>query len=93
MHEYTMGELLDQNRTLRNAQKACEACGPNVARWEDGEPANLEAAAEGAYEWLVYLQAGSKALRMSVEDWDSLDRCMEALRGFMRPNAQVKPQV
>ena len=85
-----IGRLESENRTLRIAQKACETCGPNSARWEDDAPANLEAAAEDAHKWLAYLQARSKTLTMDSLQWDKLDRCMEALRGFMRPNAAVQ---
>ena len=57
-----------------------------TAVWEDGEPANLLAAGEDAYNWLAWVQA-RKATGMSAEDRDRLDRCMYALRSFLRPNA------
>ena len=82
-----LGDLVDalraENATLRNAQKACEHCGPNSARWQDGEPANLEAAAADAYEWLKYLQARGMKLYMSTDEWNKLDSCMIALHAFM----------
>ena len=86
-----MQRLQSENRTLRIAQKACETCGPNSPRWEDGEAANLEAAGEDAYEWLIYLQARNKTLKMDSLRWEKLDRSIEALRAFMRRNAGVKP--
>lgn len=54
-----------------------------MAIWHDGEPANLEAAAEDAYQWLAFTQSRAPLLKMSAQDWDSLDRCMEAIRGFL----------
>lgn len=54
--------------------------------WTEGEPDNLEAAAEDAYKWLAYTQARSKKIGMTTEDWGRLDSCMEALRGFLTPN-------
>ena len=59
-----------------------------TAAWEDGEPANLLAAGEDAYNWLAWVQARAKISGMSAEDWDRLDRCMYALRSFLRPNTQ-----
>ena len=77
-----------ERRKMKDHVRACSD--PQfhpVSAWEDGEPANLLAAGEDAYNWLAWLQARSKAVGMSTEDWDRLDRCMYALRSFLRPNA------
>ena len=46
--------LQTENTSFRAAMKACEDCGPNDPVWIDGEPANLEAAAADALEWLRF---------------------------------------
>jgi hypothetical protein len=66
-------------------QAMAEAAPMIAAQWDDGEPANLLAAGADAYEWLKYLQARSKLLKMTTADWDKLDRCMAALRSFVEP--------
>ena len=46
--------LQAENVSFRAAMKACEDCGPNDPVWVEGEPANLEAAAADALEWLQF---------------------------------------
>lgn len=80
--------LRAENTTFRNAMKACEACGPNTPRWEHGEPANLEAAAEDALEWLNWILAIRGRLSvpyLGAEQAQKLRRCMAALATFARP--------
>lgn len=54
-----------------------------AAKWTDGLPDNLPAAALDALLWLQYTQARSKLLGMSAKDWGRLDDCIEALHGFL----------
>lgn len=49
---------------------------PAGPKWRDGEPVNLEAAAEDADRWLAYLQG----LPMSADNIKSLADCRAALR-------------
>ena len=71
-------DLIGQNMSFRAAMKACEDCGPNAPVWIDGEPANLEAAANDALEWLKWIapqvHGGLSAAR---------DRCQAALEKFL----------
>ena len=71
-------QLHQLNRTFRAAQKACADCGPNEALWSrGGEPVNLEAAAEDAYEWLMWLAKRHRS--------DKLNDCISSLKEYMRP--------
>lgn len=95
-HKITWGQLPAGIRNLFvdiDSALTQKAHSISKAQWSDGEPSNLEAAAEDAYEWLSYLQSHSSELPMRTEEWDKLDRCMEALRGFMRPNDEANRRI
>lgn len=57
--------------------------------WADGEPANLLAAGQDAYAWLLWLQQHARAFLMKPEDQARLERCMVVLNSFLRPNAAL----
>lgn len=64
-----------------------------AAKWTDGAPDNLPAAALDALLWLQYTQARSKLLGMSGKDWGRLDDCIEALQGFLpQPDVRAAPE-
>lgn len=54
--------------------------------WEDGEPANIEAALADAYEWLAVLRkvgAMRSVPNLDVDAMQRLSRCMDSLRKFV----------
>jgi len=55
--------------------------------WTEGEPDNLQAAAMDACEWLKHMQSRPKTFELSDINWDRLDRCIEALQGFVDPQS------
>lgn len=66
----------------------------NPPVWTDGEPANLEAAATDAYEWLVWFRThlpdAFPAWRHSRHDEHRarLGRCIRALRAHLGSEAR-----
>lgn len=55
--------------------------------WENGMPANLNAAARDAMEWLLLIQGLNDAGRWRFSEPDSrdkLDACIDALRKQLR---------
>lgn len=75
--------LQTENTSFRAAMKACEDCGPNDPVWTDGEPANLEAAAADALEWLHFFIGRPVGLIYSSAKRDQLSAAISALERFL----------
>ncbi|MGE0295033.1 MAG: hypothetical protein AB7P97_22015 [Hyphomonadaceae bacterium] len=81
--EGAIDRLQAENTSFRAAMKACEDCGPNDPVWIDGEPANLEAAAADALEWLHFFIGRPVGLIYSSAKRDQLSAAISALERFL----------